>query len=169
MEDEREARLAAARLDVPNPSDMHPKLNAFFDYWLSLNGDEHIIPFKKNLDPLDIPSLLPNIFLIDAIGMPPRFRFRLMGGSITDSGGPGRKDRWVDEVPAKFEGLHLSGILEKVIKERVPKWYKGPPLLEHDRFVTHLEGIMCPLTSDGTTIDTIACLTVYSWKNGKES
>ncbi|MGD1876654.1 MAG: hypothetical protein ACFB13_04040 [Kiloniellaceae bacterium] len=55
------------------PKGAAPKIKALFDYWQSIHpaarpggsGDEASLPGRQHLDPIDIPELLPNIWMID--------------------------------------------------------------------------------------------------------
>ena len=169
MKDERNIKVSATDIEVPDRQLVHPKVWQFLEYWKSICRNEQELPLRGQFDPIDIPSLLPNVFLFDVIGSPARFRFRLMGETILDSGGPGRPGLWVDEIASTVDGIHLSQVLTKVVDERAPKWYKGPPTLVHHRQVSQLEGIMAPISSDGDLIDTVACLTVDRWLDGRET
>jgi hypothetical protein len=53
----------------------------FYEYWLGKGrGAGKAMPARADIDPLDIPALLANVFLIDVVpGNPRRFRFRLVG------------------------------------------------------------------------------------------
>jgi hypothetical protein len=48
----------------------------FYDYWRGKGAGKEV-PARADIDPLDIPRLLANVFLMDVVaGNPRRFRFR---------------------------------------------------------------------------------------------
>jgi hypothetical protein len=59
------------------------RLDRLFLYWCSLRRGRPA-PGRPDLDPADIPDLLPIINLIDVRPEPPRFRHRLIGTEIVD-------------------------------------------------------------------------------------
>jgi len=144
----------------------HPKIEQIFEYWRALHPAPDRLPGRQHFDPVSVPKLLSNIYLIEIVGRPPRFRFRLLGENIIRSGGPGRPGKFVDELPRTDVGTYLQDQLIGVLEDRNPAYYKGPPTLVHHAHVTLLEGIMLPLAADGIEIDNFLCLTVYHWIDG---
>ncbi len=56
----------------------------FHEYW-QRKGAGKGLPGRADIDPVDIPHLLANVFLIDVVGgSPQRFHFRLVGTRITE-------------------------------------------------------------------------------------
>ena len=72
-----------------------PLLRELRDYWLSLAAGR-AIPAREDLDPLDIPRLLPNLMLVDVFDDPQRFRFRLVGTRVTELAKRDSTGRWLD-------------------------------------------------------------------------
>ena len=71
-----ELRLAA--LGDALPETASPEMAQLLAYWRSLfKGD--VLPDRRDLDPVQIPKLLPGIILIDIHRDHYRFRFRLIG------------------------------------------------------------------------------------------
>jgi hypothetical protein len=121
----------------------------------------------SDFDPMTVPSLLPNIYLIGVEGKDaPRFRFRLLGESVLVAGGPGRRGLYVDQLPRTSSGAYLHDHLTEVVRNRRPNWYRGPPTLQHHKYVTELEGIMLPMANDQGDVDALLCLTIYLWTDG---
>src|SRR3546814_12310908 len=54
------------------------KLRRLYEYWCS-RCQGGALPSRRDIDPLDIPDLLPNLFLLDVIGDAEDFVFRLAG------------------------------------------------------------------------------------------
>src|SRR5579864_7045143 len=62
-----------------------PRLQQAFDYWQSKRAGR-LMPRRADLDPVDIPKLLPHIMLTDVVG-PGRYRYRLIGTEIEQAQG----------------------------------------------------------------------------------
>jgi hypothetical protein len=169
MTDPEKVLDAVSNVEIPERSQVHPRVWKFLDYWKSLRHNKSQLPVWSDFDPVDIADLLPNVFLFSVDGNPPKFQFRLMGGNILEAGGPGRPGMSIEDVPSTVEGAHLKQILARIVDDRAPKWYKGPPTLVHHRQVIQLEGVMAPLLSGDGEITTIACVTVYTWLDGSET
>ena len=60
---------------------VEPQVRQFLDYWESRRRGRSRMPGRPNLDPADIPGLLPGVFLVDVLlsGSGLRFRYRLLG------------------------------------------------------------------------------------------
>ncbi|MEX2629759.1 MAG: PAS domain-containing protein [Tistlia sp.] len=65
-------------------------------YWRRQRGGRRW-PRRADIDPIDIPALLPGIILLDLVGAPPRFRKRLVGSAIVEKEGGDTTGRWLDE------------------------------------------------------------------------
>ena len=74
----------------------HPKLIQLYDYWTSI-CDGRDMPARRDMDPLDIPRLLPNIVLFDVEYDPIRFRVRLYGTALTKISRNEITGRYLDE------------------------------------------------------------------------
>ncbi|MEQ9334639.1 PAS domain-containing protein [Thalassobaculum sp.] len=72
-----------------------PRLRELRDYWLSLAAGR-VMPAREDLDPLDIPRLLPNLMLVDVFHDPQRFRLRLVGTRLTELAKRDSTGRWMD-------------------------------------------------------------------------
>src|SRR5260370_40649224 len=79
-----------ALVPIPNPpsysvcgsatdrSWWNEKLARFFDYWLSIKPAGGL-PGRQHFDPLDIPDLMPRVWMLDVLREPLRYRYRLAG------------------------------------------------------------------------------------------
>lgn len=117
------------------------------------------MPARLDLDPLDIPSLLPNLILIDVergdepAGM--RFRFRLYGTDVCAIRGADLTGRYIDEPGITY--LRDAAILsyKKIVAERTPVYESHPfPLnAAYPGYVGAYHRLVLPLSSDGAQVD----------------
>src|SRR3546814_2463406 len=68
-----------------NPAQLpDTKLRRLYEYWCS-RCQGGALPSRRDIDPLDIPDLLPNLFLLDVIGDAEDFVFRLAGSRVEEA------------------------------------------------------------------------------------
>ena len=130
-----------------------PILRAFRDHWLALKG-ERAMPSRADIDPVHIPALLPHIILVDVIGAPPVFRYRLIGTAITKIANRDATGRILDE---SLYGANTERVLRtyrETVADKSPKAVREiVQFVDKDWIKT--EVILMPLSSDGETIDMI--------------
>jgi len=140
-------------------------LNAAYDYWRSkCNGRE--IPRRRDIEPTEIPRLLPNIQITELEEGGKRIRYRLAGSVIVDAYGSELKDKYFDQV---FTGERLKFAEEnyRVMCER-----KRPVLVVNRYHSARNAPLVChrlimPLSDDGKTVN--QCLTAMSFEFPSES
>lgn len=148
---------------LPVPNDCHPKIAAIVDYWRSRHqGGE--LPGRQHIDPADIPSLLPNIWLMDVTRNPIRFRMRLVGTRIVAYAGEDNTGCWIDEKWPDYD----DSPLRQVVDSRAPGWWRGPSQFRPEKTYVELERVRLPLARDGSTVDMILCLTIFYDQDSKE-
>ena len=152
---------------LPARDQIHRRIYKLVDHWEGLRPSAKLLPGRQHFDPMEVPDLLPNIYLLAVVGDSARFQFRLLGEAILSSGGPGRKGLFVDEIPRTDTKAYLHDQLTSLVKTHEPIWYKGPPTLRHHKDVMQLEGVMLPLAANGVDVDRCLCMTVYYWVSGR--
>jgi hypothetical protein len=133
----------------------------FYEYW-SAKGAGKVLPSRADLDPLEIPQLLTNVFLMDIVaGSPPRFRFRLVGTRIAELEGE-MTNKFLDEVIPTAPGTALSRQYEDAAEGRI--YIRHETLhwraREHVRYCV----LLLPLSSDGVDIDKLFGFAFYYGK-----
>lgn len=151
--------------DSEPASHWHVKIARFFRYWRSIHPAAGL-PGRQHLDPLDIPSLLPGIWLLDIQREPFRLRYRLAGTETVEAIGSEVTGRWMDEVNPRplLDDSYLDRY-RVIVAQHLPSWRRGPPLLMSKRVRT-IENLVVPLAADGVTVDMLAGLTVFDFDPG---
>jgi hypothetical protein len=154
------ANMEADRLDSPVPEGAHDDIRALYEYWCGLtpNGE---MPGRQHFDPLDIPQLLPNIWLIEVHREPLRFWRRVVGSRIEEFAGRNLTKGWVAE---RLSEERLSGVyknLTQVVDSGQPSWRRGKSMIYYEKGFTDLERLYLPMSSDGETVDMILAMTVF--------
>ena len=64
------------------PELQDPGLRLLYDYWLTLADEDTGLPSVQRFDPLYLPKLLPNVWILEVEPATHRFRMRLTGENI---------------------------------------------------------------------------------------
>jgi hypothetical protein len=131
-----------------------PRLRAAFDYW---SGKRHgrPMPSRRDLDPCDIPQLLPHIVLVDVQHEPTLdFRYRLIGSAVLDRMAEDLNGLFMSEIPHQRRGTAFWNNYAMVAEGRRPRFvdvtYVGP-----DQRVRGVQDMLMPLSNDGDKVNMI--------------
>ena len=148
------------------PSSAHRRIRELYDYWRGIAEATGRLPGRKQIDPLDIPRLLENIWLLDVVGEPPRFRFRLIGSALHRMGIPGKVGDFTDQLLPSGKKDPVMEDFRRAARERVPVWFRGKARVPHATEMFELERLFLPLAADGSTVDMLLCMTVFYTLDG---
>jgi hypothetical protein len=122
----------------------------FHEYW-QRKGAGKGLPGRADIDPVDIPHLLANVFLIDVVGgSPQRFHFRLVGTRITELEGE-MTNKYLDEFVPGAAGTAMGRHYEDTAAGRI--YVRQETLHWREREHVTYEVLLLPLSSDGQTVD----------------
>lgn len=129
------------------------EVRAGYLYWRSkYTGD---LPSRQDLDPIQIPHLLPNIMLVDVYlsDQTQRLRFRLVGERHVEMMGRNPVGEYFDHMPEirDDEGKIIS-IYHEVISRRQPHYWVRQ-FIDPVKSWRYYERVVCPLSSDGRAVD----------------
>jgi hypothetical protein len=147
-------------LDSPVPELSHPSVRRLFDYWRGKGGADRL-PGRQDVDPLDIPDLLPHVTIFDvergAAGL--RFRIRLLGTATVELLGSDCTGHYLDEQMLPEDAARIIASYRLVVEERRPHFWRSY-LLTPGREHIHYERLLLPLARDGRTVDMLLALFV---------
>jgi hypothetical protein len=148
------------------PETCHPKVRELAEYWLSIHPAAGI-PGRQHFEPLDIPMLLPNLYLVDVCPRTRGFTFRLMGTALVKL-----FDRDYTGLPFECaydsgKGSHSYRDMAEMLGSRQPRWRKAPGYFKKDRDHLTLERVVLPLAKDGRTVDIILGMILAHTKGGE--
>ncbi len=138
----------------------HRELAGILDYWQRKRG-ARTLPARADLDPLEMHEHLGWIILADVIGLPARFRYRLIGTEVTRRVGRDSTGLHLEDV---YPAEHYDAVVAPfrwVVENRRPLRAMGR-LWFADRDWHSFEAVHLPLGRDGTTVDMILVRTVIS-------
>jgi len=127
------------------------KQRDLYDYWLKIKKD-HLMPSRKDFNPVDIPHILSSIWMADVIpGDEPTFSIRLLGTDVVEAFG----------VEATKQPLHevefSAGIVQRfreLIKVKQPYYYQGRFPVESEDY-KYYSSITLPMSGDDEHVDII--------------
>lgn len=148
----------------------HPKIRELHAYWRSIHPPDRRLPGRQHFNPLAVTPLLPNIWLLDVIREPLRFRYRLVGTRIVDTLGGERTGQWLHEAHPEFDpSAPRFSHYTQVARSGEPGWRRGKPILmSYVERCAELERIFLPLAADGVTVDVILAMTLMFDADGRE-
>lgn len=140
------------------------RLQQIHAYWQSRCGARQM-PSRSDIDPVDVPSLLPFIFLVDVLNDPRDFRFRLAGTHFRDVTGIEFTGRLIGEVFPPAFGAEVFYHWSNCVDRAAPAVGSGRLWLpERDHVLW--EGILLPLSSDGRSVNMMLGGGVFSHHPG---
>lgn len=115
------------------------------------------MPARRDLDPVDIPKLLPNILLLDVEADTDRIRMRLAGTRITDLYGRDYTGQYLDEIYFGRNRERVMEAYESVVRSgKEHHCWMG--FTNQDGLEFDMERLILPLSSDGSRIDMLIAL-----------
>jgi hypothetical protein len=139
----------------------HPRLQRLHQYWQDIHPTDGL-PGRQHFDPIDIPDLLPNLWLLEVQREPFRVRYRLAGTSIVRAIQREVTGQWFDDV--RPEARAIPGYFDRfraVVETKTPSWRRGPPKFPLDAIFASLENVSLPLARDGQNVDMILAGTIF--------
>ena len=80
---------------LPPLDQLHPTTRALYEHWQRIHPTPGAFPGRQHFDPLDVPKLLPNLWLVDVARDPWRFRYRVVGTALGEAGAPATRGRYL--------------------------------------------------------------------------
>lgn len=112
------------------------------------------MPRRADIDPIEIPSLLPHVSLISVEHTPFRLFYRLIGTHITEAVGRDSTGRYFGEV---YEGEILTNMVRRfstVVQSKTPARFMARAIFAGKDY-RHYETVHLPLSDDGQTVNMI--------------
>ena len=130
-----------------------PSLSELLTYWNEKRG-RRLMPSRADIDPLDLPTHLGHLCLLDVEHDPLRLRYRLIGATITETMGRDMTGRYFHEI---YEDEILRDSLAAhawIVEHRAPLRIFGHALVS-GKSQYQYEILNLPLSDDGETINMV--------------
>jgi hypothetical protein len=131
----------------------HPKLQTLYDLWLTRRGDR-IAMLRADLDPTEIPRLLPCLILSDVGDGGRAIRYRLVGTEIVAAHGFDYTGKTIEELTSG-ETLDFTRALYGTVVTRAVPVYSEGRFRWAGREYRWTKRLHLPLTRDGTAVDMV--------------
>lgn len=112
------------------------------------------MPARADIDPTHIPALLRHLVLVDVMGAPPVFRYRLIGTAVTRIANRDATGRVLDESLYGANTDRVLRIYRETVADKSPKAVREIVQFV-DKDWIKIEVLLMPLSSNGGTIDMI--------------
>ncbi|MEO3431148.1 PAS domain-containing protein [Pelagibius sp. CAU 1746] len=146
-------QIQAAKLDLARDLPRYPDLCRVLDYWKSKKAGR-TMPARADIDPVEIPRLLPRVMLVDVESGPAGeldFRYRLSGTGISNVHGYDATGlRPLDLKPTTY-GKLIDAHYRAAAGDRAPLAHVI--VLVTDKKHRSYARIILPLSDDGETIN----------------
>ena len=150
--------VEAAPLESPIDD---PRLHQGYQYWRQKSAGK-AMPRRADLDPTEIPKLLPDVMLVDVLPSG-RYRYRLIGTGNARAHGVNATGRYLDEVlPGAEYKNHVIALYDECVGT-------GRALYSECLFLSprgeaperHTKVLFLPLAEDGASVNMVFVVQVF--------
>jgi hypothetical protein len=143
-----------------------PLLRELYAYW-RLKRARRRMPQRRQIDPVEVPRLLPHLVISESIEDGKRFRYRLAGTAVASAMGLNPTGRWVEDVASGSYRDYINELHRSVCRERVP-------LFAASGFVSPTRGktgfarrLALPLSEDDRMVNQILSMVIVDFAVGR--
>ena len=129
------------------------RLRDAYSYWRGKRRGR-LMPCRSEIDPIEIPPLLPYVMLIDVLADPLDFRYRLIGTAVRSISRRDYTGLLFSELPGKGKDSALCQGCEAVVHSKRPHSH-SLPYVGGDAFVRACENVLLPLSDDRVNVTKI--------------
>ena len=138
-----------------------PRLQQGYEYWRRKSAGK-AMPRRTDLDPIEIPKLLPDVMLVDVVATG-RYRYRLIGTGNARAHGVNATGRYLDEVlPGAEYKDHVIALYDECVGA-------GRALYSECVFLAplgaaperHTKVLFLPLAEDGANVNMVFVVQVF--------
>ena len=157
--------LSVEQLLPPGPPEPEllpdPRLQDALDYW-SRKLAGRSMPRRAEIDPVEIPSLLQHLMLIEVLANG-RYRYRLIGTGNAEAQGINATGRYLDEVlPGAAYKTHVLELYDECIRARRPLYWECLFVSPQDRRPERRTKVLfLPLSEDGMSVNQVMVVQVF--------
>lgn len=141
-----------------------PLLRELVGYWLAAARDRDM-PARGDIDPAEIPRLLPYVSLCEYLPDSGRFRYRLIGDHVRTVYDSNVSGRYLDEMVSTEAPRLALYHFRKLVELPCAVHIRGR-LYAEATTAAQGERVLLPLSADGANVDMVLGATVHSWMGG---
>jgi len=118
------------------------------------------IPRRADIDPVDIPKLMPNLLIADIEQHPFRVKYRLVGTKIVEATGFEFTGRYLDEIVLPDDEGPFMECYRLACDSRLPVTTRIRWRLDHET-IGEYDICILPLSDDGQTVNKAVSIECY--------
>lgn len=145
-----------------------PLLRELYAYWRLKRGSCRM-PARRQIDPADVPRLLPHLVISEGVEDGRRFRYRLAGTAIVHAMGLDPTGRCVEQVDGGGDAGVLNELHREVWRAHVPLFAAGAALGPRRGRTSFARRLMVPLAADDGAVRQILSLAIFHHAVGRPS
>jgi len=119
-------------------------------YWHERRGERRF-PARGDIDPADFAYALGTVSLIECVGRPPRFRYRVVSTGLTRQLGYEMTGRFTADIPEPNVRAYVEQLYARVCAEGEPRHEIGDIVIDGRQW--SYEMLALPLSRDGARPD----------------
>ncbi len=128
------------------------KLRRFHQIWMEVRGAREL-PFRAEVSPEQLGFLLGHVTIVEVLGEPLNFRYKLIGTKIEEAGRLGDQGKTVDQIqPIGYREI-VDAAFRRVVDGREPICQRIT-YQYHQRQVS-LERVIVPFTVAGSDVEVL--------------
>jgi hypothetical protein len=137
------------------------RLRQAHDYWRR-KAAPRAMPRRADIDPTEIPKLLPDIMLVDVLPKG-RYRYRLIGTENTQAHGINATGRYLDEVlPGPAYKEHVIALYDECVRARRALYSECLFMSRGQRAPERRTKVLfMPLSEDGESVNMVFVMQVF--------
>ena len=136
-----------------------PRLRDFVRYWQEKREGERL-PARADIDPLELKPFMGDMFMLDVVGEPKRFRYRLIGTNIVARVGRDSTGKFQEETYSPEQAAQNNAHYRSICETKKPTRNFGVINWVGRNFLRY-EIANVPLAGDGETVDIIlGCMSI---------
>jgi hypothetical protein len=142
---------------------LHPSSAALLAHWQAISPQGRL-PGRQHFEPMAVPQLLPNLWLLDVVDGGMDFRVRVTGTAIEEAGAWAQTGARISEVFPPAESGALLHELRRVVRTGRPLWQQHGRHMTQTGALASVERLAVPLAADGVQVDMVLGLSVFGWE-----
>jgi len=144
-----------------------PLHREIYAYWQAKRGSRRM-PSRADIDPTEIPRLLPNLLISEFVPVGGRWRYRLAGTAITSAFGRNPTGRFIEDLTTGDYRAFIERI-HRIVREEQRALFCASEYTGARDLRISAKRLLLPLTTDGRNVDQIISLLVFRLGTGLPS
>lgn len=140
--------------------DQNDILRTMYEYWVDKSRGRPL-PDRTDLDPSEIPGILPYLSIVEVVGNEPRYRYRLLGTSVVEAIGFNPTNLFVDDVFAEDDAEFLTGLLSEVRVKLQPLY--AASAFKSGEYGMSTERLLLPFSLGEARTNQIVVVQTFDW------